>query len=204
MRHPDFKAPGKPLKLTARNSTMTGLFFSTLTPFVEPTEAEIDRALSILGMSRGQCVCAYCGDKKSEWDHFRPIISGRAPTGYITEIANLVPSCGKCNQSKSGSYWKDWILGNAPNSPKSRGIRDLKKRIARLETFESWKIPRRIAYEKVASRKQWAKHRDFLERVLRLLADAEKHARELRSLFAQTLVAERTRPNKSQERARGR
>ncbi|MBK7930055.1 MAG: HNH endonuclease [Bryobacterales bacterium] len=65
-----------------------------------PTESEIARCLQILGLDADDLRCAYCGDPFTEWDHFRPIVSGRRPTGYFSEIANLVPACGKCNQSK--------------------------------------------------------------------------------------------------------
>ena len=113
MAHPDFKAPAKFVRLTARTSTLTGLFVVTLTQYIAPTEDEVDEALSILGMSRGHCVCAYCGRAKSEWDHFRPTVANGEPTGYITEIANLVPSCGKCNQSKSGRDRKSTRLNSS-------------------------------------------------------------------------------------------
>ena len=141
MPHPDFNPPGKPPKLTSRRSTLTGLFFTSLTPYVEPTEAEVDKALAVLGMKRGSCICAYCGDKKSEWDHFRAVVKGRKPTGYITEIANLVPSCGKCNQSRGNKDWKAWMLGSAAQSPTSRKIADIPERIQRLEAFSFWGKP---------------------------------------------------------------
>jgi hypothetical protein len=180
MAHPDFNPPGKPPKLTGRKSTLTGLFFVTLTPYIRPSDEEIDEALLILGMARGAVRCAYCGDKKSEWDHFRPIVNGRAPTGYITEIANLVPSCGKCNQSKSGNHWRTWILGGFPQSPATRKIADLESRVARLEAFESWRIPIRIPYAELGDEGDWQRHLSYLEGVLNSLATAEQHAERLR------------------------
>ena len=182
MPHPDFNPPGKPPKLTGRRSTLTGLFFTTLTPYIEPTEAEVDEALAVLGMARGRCVCAYCGDAKSEWDHFRAVVENRRPTGYITELHNLVPACGKCNQSRGNKPWRQWMLGNAPHAPKSRGKPDLEARMQRLEAFERWSRPTRIDYPALAGPDRWQRHLDNLEGVLALLASAEQLGAEIRSL----------------------
>jgi hypothetical protein len=182
MAHPDFNPPGKPPKLTGRRSTLTGLFVTTLTPYIEPSDAEVDKALSVLGMQRGGCVCAYCGGAKSEWDHFRAVVKDRKPTGYITEIANLVPACGKCNQSRGNKDWRDWMLGSAAQSPTTRGIQGIPDRIARLEAFEKWRKPVRIDYAALGKEHDWTLHITNLERVLKLLEEAEAHATKLRSL----------------------
>jgi hypothetical protein len=182
MAHQDFNPPGKPPKLTGRRSTLTGLFFTTLTPYVEPTEAEVDEALAVLGMARGSCVCAYCGDKKSEWDHFRAVVKDRKPTGYITEIANLVPACGKCNQSRGNKDWRAWMLGTAAQSPTTRKIRDIPERILRLEAFERWSKPVCVNYAELAEKDHWTVHTTNLQRVLSLLEEAEAHAMKLREL----------------------
>jgi 5-methylcytosine-specific restriction endonuclease McrA len=108
-----------------RSSSITNAFINAIVPAIEPTEAEELEALGILHINPKDIRCAYCGDKSTEWDHFRPIITDQGPTGYITEIANLVPACGKCNQSKGKSYWRTWMEGGAPLSPKTRGIPDL-------------------------------------------------------------------------------
>ena len=189
MPHPDFNPPGDPPKLTGRRSTITGLFFTSLTPYIEPTEIEVDKALEILGMSRGSCVCAYCGDRKSEWDHFRAVVRDRRPTGYITEIANLVPACGKCNQSRGNKDWRTWMLGTAKQSPTIRGIPDIQDRVRRLEAYESWGKPIHINYEALAGNEDWVQHLAHLDEVLMLLERAEQHASKLRGIakaFVQT------------------
>ena len=148
---------------------------------LERAEAQVDKVLEVLGMGRGPaCVCAYCGDKKSEWDHFRAVVKDRKPTGFITEIANLVPSCGKCNQSRGNKDWKKWMLGSAKLSPKSRGIKDINERISRLEEFEKWSQPVQIDYANLAGEAAWNKHLKHLEAILKLLEQAEEHAKELR------------------------
>ena len=79
-------------------------------------------ALAILGMDESSFCCSYCGDTASEWDHFRPLVKDRKPTGYISEIHNLVPACGKCNQSKGNKEWKTWMLSAAALSRKQRAF----------------------------------------------------------------------------------
>lgn len=133
-------------------------------------------------MARGECICAYCGDKKSEWDHFRAVVKDRKPTGYITEIANLVPSCGKCNQSRGNKDWKKWMTGAAKQSPATRGVKELDERIRRLEAFERWSKPIHIDYENLAGADHWAMHLKHLDDVLSTLERAESHAKELRVL----------------------
>ena len=54
-------------------------------------------------------------------------------------IGNLVPACGKCNQSKGNKPWRDWMTSSAQRSPATRGIPDLRQRMERLDAFEAWK-----------------------------------------------------------------
>ena len=108
------------VKITGRTSSITNAFVNGVIPTRRPAEHEVAEALRILELSADDLRCCYCGDRSTEWDHFRPLISAKRQTGYISEIANLVPACGKCNQSKSGAEWWTWMLGPARLSPKSR------------------------------------------------------------------------------------
>lgn len=182
MAHPDFNPPAEAPKLTGRRSTITGLFFTSLTPYVEPSDADVDEALEVLGMRRGACVCAYCGDRKSEWDHFRAVVKNRRPTGYITEIANLVPACGKCNQSRGNKDWRAWMMGKAKHCPMTRGVQDIQNRMQRLEAFEAWRKPIWIDYEALLGKEGWDKHLVHLDEVLSVLERAELHAVKLRAI----------------------
>jgi 5-methylcytosine-specific restriction endonuclease McrA len=188
--HPDFNLPGRS-KLTGRKSTLTGLFFNSITPILVPSMEEVDAALNVLGMTRGACVCAYCGGQKSEWDHFRAIVLNREPTGYITEIANLVPSCGKCNQSKGNKPWRDWIKGAAKQSPTQRAIPDLDERIRRLEAFEIWRAPIKLDYSDILGPDRWQSHLSNLELTINCLEKAEAQADACRQLVDGHLAVKR-------------
>lgn len=152
-------------------------------PCVPPTEQDIRDALGVLGLDYRDLQCAYCGDPYTEWDHLRPLIAGKRPTGYITEIANLVPACSKCNQSKSGSAWRKWMLGPAKRSPATRGIPDLDNRVARLEAFEAWREPRVFDFEAGAGVELWARHWENWSQLIALMHECERTAAEIRVAF---------------------
>ncbi len=176
-----------PMNVTGRSSSITNAFINAIVPVVEPSEEEELEALRILGMNPEDIRCAYCGDKASEWDHFRPIVSDQEPTGYITEIANLVPSCGKCNQSKGKAHWKTWMEGEARLSPNSRKIPDLGKRVERLQAYSVWREPRKIDFAALAGPEMWQRHRKNWEEVLNLLKSSQKLATEIRTVVAKAI-----------------
>jgi len=159
---------------------MTNSFVNSIIPLFYPTEGEIEEALLVLGMSLSNVTCAYCGDTASEWDHLRPLVKNKRPTGYVSEIANLVPACGKCNQSKGGSYWRDWMLGSAVRSPRTREVPDLETRVQKLVAYESWREPRRVDFENLAGEELWAKHWRNHSRLLELMFECQQTAEEIR------------------------
>jgi 5-methylcytosine-specific restriction endonuclease McrA len=130
----------KDTKITGRSSTIRGSFIKAIIPTIPATDKEKENHLKILGQINGKLHCSYCGIPATESDHFRPVVVKKRPSGYVTDIFNLVPACGKCNQSKSGTYWKTWIINKkAKFSPINQLVStDLKKRILVLEKFEKW------------------------------------------------------------------
>jgi len=119
----------KPLKITSRTSSITNSFVQAVIPSIEPTFEEVDEALAVLGMTRDDVHCVYCGGMATDWDHPRPLVRNKRPTACINEIRNLVPSCGPCNQSKSGADWHAWMTGAAPGSPATKRVPDIAERI---------------------------------------------------------------------------
>lgn len=178
-----FKMP-KPVKITGRTSTITNSFVNSIGPVVTPTQDQVFEALSLLGMTEESYQCAYCGDKVSEWDHLRPLVSKKRATGYISEIHNLVPACGSCNQSKGSRYWKDWILSDAASSPKTRRIADLEDRIRKLESYEAWKPPTKLDFESIVGSETWKQHWDNCERLHALMKESQVLAETINRLIA--------------------
>ena len=120
--------------------------------------------------------CAYCGADASEWDHLRPLVKDKKPTGFISEIHNLVPSCGKCNQSKGNKEWKAWMFSNAALSPTVRGIKDVAERIKRLEAYENWAVPTQMDFGAIVGQEDWSKHWQNCERVQSLMRESQELA----------------------------
>ncbi len=177
----------KPMSVTGRSSSITNAFISAIIPVIEPTREEELEALRILQIDRDDIRCAYCGDKATEWDHLRPIIRGQEPTGYITEIANLVPSCGKCNQSKGKSHWRAWMEGGARLSPKTRGIPDLVQRVERLQNYENWRQPHQMDFARIVGPEIWKRHRENWRSVLDLLKKSQELAGEIRAIVVKSM-----------------
>jgi len=170
-----------PGNIAGRSSSITNAFFNAIIPIVAPSEEEELEALAILQMDSADIRCAYCGDKSTEWDHLRPIITNQRPTGFITEIANLVPACGKCNQSKGKAHWRSWMQSAARLSPKTRGVVDIDDRIARLASYEQWRQPKKIAVEEIVDAELWRRHEVNRRTVIDLLKESQKLAKEIRA-----------------------
>ncbi|GAB3864132.1 hypothetical protein GCM10028824_01250 [Hymenobacter segetis] len=132
--------------IKGRSSTIRAEFIKSVIPEIIPNPMEIEEALAVLQQNKGSLCCSYCGDTPTEWDHFFSAVSNKMATGYITEVYNLVPACGKCNQSKGAAYWKNWIRGKATLSPTSRlsngklniTKEQLEVKIGILKDFEEW------------------------------------------------------------------
>jgi hypothetical protein len=176
-----------PMKISGRSSSITAAFVSAIVPQIYPTDDEIKTALDILGMSPDNISCAYCGAETTEWDHLRPLVADQKPTGFISEIRNLVPSCGKCNQSKGNKYWLNWIVSDAKRSPKSRKITDLEQRIERLKEYERWGDVKPIDLTSMIPPDEWEKHWANWRAVLDMMTDAQSHAAVLKRLIEEKM-----------------
>lgn len=175
--------------MVSRKSSITNAFVNTLIPQIFPTLEEIEQALTILGMDITDVRCAYCGEKMTEWDHLRPLVVKQRPTGYISEIANLVPACGKCNQSKGNSSWREWMRSTtARHSPTARGKKDVAERIKRLEAYERWRPPTKIDnFEAILGTEEWAAYWRAWEKINADLRECQKVADDLRAKIEKSL-----------------
>ncbi|MCI2959508.1 HNH endonuclease [Agromyces atrinae] len=179
----DFAMP-KAVRITGRSSSITNSFVNGIIPVIRPTPAQIEEALSVLGVTSKEC--AYCGAESTEWDHFRPLVDNQKPTGYISEIDNLVPACGKCNQSKGNKHWRIWMLSSARHSPASKGVVDIESRVARLEAFEAWGRPTRVDFETLIGADLWHAHWQNHAAILQLMREAELTAVAIRQRVAES------------------
>lgn len=187
--------------MKSRKTSITNAFVSAIVPVVRPTDEEILEALKILGMTVDSVECIYCGDKCNAWDHLRPIVVGRRPTGYISEIANLVPACQPCNSSKGNSNWKEWMLGEAPQSPRSRLVAGLDDRVAQLGAYERWRAPTVVDFEAIFGREAYEEYWRELDRVIAELERSQVIADALRLAVANASKRWQPRPVENRDAA---
>ena len=184
-----FKMPTA-MKITGRTSTITNAFVNAIIPVIHPTEKEVEQALAILGLNTDPLQCSYCGATCSEWDHLRPLVVDKMPTGYISEIHNLVPSCGKCNQSKGNKNWKIWMHGDARLSPKTKQIPDLTCRTERLQAFEEWSTPTMVDFEAIVGTDRWNLHWQNCNEIMESMREAQTHAKLINQMVTPHRTAE--------------
>jgi hypothetical protein len=64
-------------------------------------------------MSEGNVLCIYCGTAPAtRWDHLHPVSKG-GDSGP----GNLVPACGRCDDSKQDSTIEEWAASGAKHRP---------------------------------------------------------------------------------------
>ncbi len=174
-----FKMP-KPVKITGRTSSITNAFVNGIIPCKYPNEVEISDAIKTLNMDINRIECAYCGGQYSQWDHLEPIVKKQRPTGYISEIYNLIPCCSVCNSSKSGTNWRIWMENETPQSPRGRQIKNLEKRIKVIEEYEDWCKDKRtiLDFEKIVGKdlwdQHWKNHDDLLDKMQEFQLHSDK------------------------------
>jgi len=178
----------KAVTISGRSSSLTNAFVNGIIPCIEPTDDEIESALEVLGQKKESVTCVYCGDKATEWDHLNPLIMNKKATGFISEIKNLVPACGKCNQSKGNKKWKNWILSDAKLSPKTRGIKDIEHRIEVIERYEDKYHPRVIKFEEIVGADLWNKHWENHEELLRSLKKMQEISDKIKEKIKEAVI----------------
>jgi hypothetical protein len=165
-----------PLKITSRTSSITNSFVQAIIPTVSYSEEQRAEALAKLGMTIESLSCVYCGSPTTDWDHLRPLVRNSRPTGYISEIRNLVPSCGPCNQSKGAADWKAWMMGKARGSPTTRGVGNVADRVSCIEKFVSWGNISPMQFEEMVPREMWRDYWDQLSAVTNAMRAAQEKA----------------------------
>tara|TARA_R110002074_G_scaffold396334_1_gene585640 strand:- start:5431 stop:6000 length:570 start_codon:yes stop_codon:yes gene_type:complete len=182
----DVKALRIPGKASARGraTSINGAFANAILPRIEPTLQEKQNTLEILNIDAANVTCAYCGDPATEWDHLYPTVMSKKPTGWGTEAANLVPACGKCNQSKGNKHWETWMSGPAVLSPTSRKIPATQERINALKNFVNALTAFQFEFTELEEESEWEQYWKIRDEIILKL----QHADELAAVLRQKLI----------------
>jgi len=170
-------------KIIGRKSPLAAIFVQAIIPRVDDADT-LAEALERFGIPQDKC--AYCGGRRSDLDHFFAIVKNKRPSGYFHCARNLVPSCGKCNQSKGGLHWEEWMLGNAKHSPRTRRIRDLDERVKKLRRFEKWgklkPVSENILRDAVGDQR-WEAYWQRIDKIGKIMLTAQREADCIRTIL---------------------
>ena len=134
-------------------------------------QAEVEEVIVFFGDNRPEC--AFCGSiEVKRWDHVVPVMDGGE-----TVIGNMVLACQECDDSKGKSPFEKWIWGDAPKSPKSRGIEDIAERVEKINNYV-----KHYKYHPVAIEKRLSKQEK--QELARIEAQLEDSRRELHDLIS--------------------
>lgn len=182
MYNKKYKMPTKS-NLKGRSSTISNAFAMSITPYIYPTEEEVELLNRSLDIEDGQCV--YCLGEGNGRDHLKPLVRNSMPTGYITDIHNLVPCCQACNSSKGAKTFNDWYL-----SPynikrlKNKGMTDsqIEHRYELITKYES-KIPKPLDYESLVGKELWDEYNARRINLIEQLNENQEFCDELYKLI---------------------
>lgn len=158
--------------LKGRSSTISNAFAISITPYIRPTDEELQEYYSQLGIDEGQC--AYCLGVGNGRDHLKPLVANGMPTGYITDIHNLVPCCQRCNSSKGSNSFRKWYKSSENIARlKKMGLTDeiINGRFNVICSFEE-RIPDPIDYKSIVGDELWE---EYKQRRLRLLQELNEN-----------------------------
>lgn len=189
------KIPGK-ATISNRSSTVASQFARARAPYCKPSPAELVERYQKFGIDPAKPGCAYCGSPQTEWDHLFPMVEQSGWTGYFTELDNLIPACGKCNQSRGSRPFGAWMRGRAPMAPlqvfqlrdgmtPERAAAEVERRVAVIEAVVADRPPRRLSYEIDALEQQLETCRHELSA---LLVRAQAIAGQLRARYQERVT----------------
>jgi hypothetical protein len=169
---------------SAKTSTITKAFADAIAPSRYPTQEEYDEYIKIFPLNEGAKTCAYCGGAFRYYEHFRPIVKDKQPTGYGSDIYNLVPSCNDCNEKKRGEGWREFM---ETRKKVASDISAHDERVCRLERFEEWGNERviKIDYEELIGKETWKKYQEDRDRIHTMLRECHELQKEIRKSVAE-------------------
>jgi 5-methylcytosine-specific restriction endonuclease McrA len=185
------KIPAK-VTVKSRVSTITSQFARAKAPYLKPTAEELIERYVLFGMDSTSASCVYCGGEQTEWDHINAVVANNKWTGYFTEINNLIPACGKCNQSRGNKSYAEWMVSDADFSAKSalKKRKNLSEREAYDEAIDKVKlidsVIQKMPPKKLQVDKPSALEVDYESKrleITKLLCEAQLIAREIQLAY---------------------
>ena len=169
-------------KPSGRSSSVTNAFFNGIIPYVKPDKSDYEDIISknLVELDKENAyICVYCGkDKANSWDHIRPLIVDKRPSGFIHEISNLIPACSSCNSSKGNKSVDDFFRTSKRLKKLSKDVlEERKKKVqAYIDYFEKKHGVIKISVDELPSdiANELEDYIESLEEIHQKLKDANK------------------------------
>jgi hypothetical protein len=111
--------------------------------------------------NNGGLKCIYCGSEEpTRWDHLHPV-----SRGGDTVTGNLVPACGRCDDSKQDREVEEWVQGTSPHRPAHAELARIQADILRYRGQFHYEP---VEFEAKLSEEQKKTYREF-QRELKVL-----------------------------------
>jgi hypothetical protein len=122
--------------------------------FAERCTADDLKELAEHFAEEGVLRCVYCGaENPSRWDHLHPVSDGGD-----SSPGNLVPACGRCDDSKQDRTIEEWAHSKSKHRPPLERLPQIQARIERYRKLFVY-LPKK--FEEKLTRKQRAIYRRF-------------------------------------------
>ncbi len=184
-----FKMPGQ-ANLRNRSSTINNAFAIAITPYLPPSSDNLGWYYDELKISPRQC--GYCLQASDSVDHIMPLVRKGLPTGYITDIYNLIPCCSTCNSKKGAKDFRNWYLEkNNISRLHALGLSDgqIHERYTIICRFIEKHMPEPLDYEKILGKENWEQYKKRKQRMIEQLKDDQKFCDELKQKIEAYVVA---------------
>lgn len=175
--------------LKSRSSTISNAFAMSITPYILPDDDQTKSFYDLLEVEEGKC--AYCLGNGNGRDHLKPLVKNGLPTGYITDINNLVPCCQACNSSKGAKDFRNWYKSEKNiKRLHELGLTDeqISNRFDVICNYED-KIGNPIDYQSLVGHEKWEEYKARKTKLIELLNDNQKFCDELSDIIKEKLTA---------------
>lgn len=117
-------------------------------------------------VSEGNVLCIYCETAPAtRWDHLHPVSKGGD-----SSPGNLVPACGRCDDSKQDSTIEEWAASKAKHRPAASRVPVILARIRKYQevyAYESQDFEKKLSPEQRAIYMRFREKLDALREQMR-------------------------------------
>lgn len=202
LKHCTFRMPTKS-NLKSRISTINNAFAISITPYLKPEGSELSEYYRELDIKKGQCgYCMRYNEAKTA-DHINPLVISGMPSGYITDINNLIPCCKDCNSKKQGKLFKDWYL-TTDNVIwlKTNGMDEstIMNRYKTINKYISKHCSEPYSYKDIVGEKLWNEYCMRIENLKQILIENQLFCEKLNNKITDYVMNQRKNNNISKEK----